>query len=118
MVHWVVEPLGGAVLASAVGWEAGLPTSFALVGVSPNPVRGGAAVVRLDLPAAAEVALRVFDVLGREVLAVPERPVEAGAAREVALDAGALPPGVYVYRAEVRHGGEVERYAGRFTLAR
>src|SRR5690606_12841418 len=64
--------------------------------VRPNPVRGKATVT-LTLPRPSEVAAAVYDVLGRRVATVVSERFTAGR-REVALDASALPAGVYVVR--------------------
>ena len=77
--------------------------AFAVVGVSPNPAPGAAAV-RVELSAAAEVSVEVFDVLGRRVLALAPRAL--GPARHtLELDLGGLPSGRYVVR--VTAGSEV-----------
>ena len=85
-------------LAAATG---GPPEALALE-VAPNPARG-AVQVRYGLPRAAEVAVEVYDVQGRRVLAVPPAPHGAGW-HAAALGAGALAPGVYAVR--VRAGAE------------
>jgi hypothetical protein len=117
----VVEDTAGVVLASVpltLVVEAGTPTEpgaeepgVTLV-VSPNPIHG-AGVVTLSIltsPPAARVA--VFDVLGREVALLHAGPLPAGATR-LALEAGALPPGVYIVRAA--GSGAATR---RFTVVR
>lgn len=72
----------------------------ALLGVSPNPVRLGATgTVRFTIAGAGPVSLRVYDVLGREVLDVLNRPFEAGL-HEVTIDTQRLTAGLYVVRLE------------------
>ena len=82
----------------------------------PNPFRDRT-TLRLALPAAADVTVEVYDVLGRLVLseAVGRRP--AGAA-EVAVDGSALGAGTYVWRVRADAGGEVLDATGRFTRLR
>ena len=63
--------------------------------VAPNPSRDRA-TARFALPEAADVSVAVFDLLGREVARVAERPFAAGH-HELRLDA-ALPAGTYVIR--------------------
>lgn len=77
------------------------PLALAL-GVSPNPSRGEASV-RIVLPAAADVAVDVFDVLGRRVAVLAEGHRAAGP-HAFMLGRG-LAPGAYVVR--LRAGGAV-----------
>lgn len=103
---WVVT-LEGA----AVGMVPAPEESIGLR-VWPNPTAGGATLA-YDLVAPAQVELAVFDVLGREVARL-DADGEAGPHR-VALDAGALPAGVYVARLSI--GGRV-RAAAAVTVTR
>ncbi len=73
-------------------------SGFALAQSSPNPT-AGAATIRFSLDRAAEVRLRVFDVLGREVARLVDETREAGA-HSVRFGGEALPAGLYVYRLE------------------
>ena len=96
----------------AVSAEGGAAAgSFRLVGVAPNPAADRAAV-RFVLDRPADVAARVYDVLGREVLAA-DAPFAAGD-HALSLDVSGLPAGLYVVR--LAAGGEV--LAGRFTVVR
>lgn len=61
-----------------------LPEEFALEGNYPNPFRQETRMV-FDLPSEAEVSLRVYDMLGREVLALPGEEMAAGASKELRL---------------------------------
>ena len=88
------------------------PPAGASLAVAPNPT-GGAATVRLDLPAPADVRVAVYDVLGRRVAPLASGPLTAGTHR-FALDGAGWAPGVYVVRAEV--GGAA--LARRVTVAR
>ena len=89
------------------------PASGAALAVGPNPT-GGAATVRLDLPAPAEVRVAVYDVLGRRVGTLASGALAAGTHR-LPFDAAPLAPGVYVVRAEVGGGAVLVR---RVTVAR
>ena len=80
--------------------------------VRPNPARREAAV-RFSLATASEVALAVYDALGRRVEARPARPYAAGG-HAVGLDVAAWRPGVYVVRLEA--AGTV--LSERVTVAR
>ncbi|MDX1420247.1 MAG: PQQ-dependent sugar dehydrogenase, partial [Rubricoccaceae bacterium] len=79
---------------------------------SPNPFRG-TATITFAVPAAADVRLAVYDVLGREVAVLADGRVEAGT-HAVPFDAGDLPAGTYVWRLVV--GADVQ--TGRMTQIR
>ena len=66
------------------------------VTTSPNPARGPR-TVRIDGAGDDPVTVDVFDLLGRRVARLGEH-ASAGARLDVAWDASALPPGVYVVR--------------------
>ena len=88
------------------------PDEVSLALAGPNPVgRGGA--VEVALPEGGPVTVSVFDLLGREVARLADGEMGAGR-HTVALDAGALPSGVYVVRLVA--GGGV--HALRLTVAR
>ena len=89
------------------------PSAGAALAVAPNPA-GGAATVRLDLPAPAEVRVAVYDVLGRRVATLAAGPLGAGLHR-LPFDASRLAPGAYVVRAGVGGGAALVR---RVTVAR
>jgi hypothetical protein len=81
------------------GWEAaamGVPEAGVGLSVWPNPARG-ATTVALVLPEAGEVAVALYDVLGRRVALLHEGVLEAGS-HMFRLDGAALPAGVYVVR--------------------
>jgi hypothetical protein len=104
----VVEDTAGVVLASVpltLVVEAGTPAepepeeAGVSVAVSPNPIAGAGAVT-LTLARAASVArVAVHDVLGREISLLHDGPAPAGTTR-LTIEAGELPAGVYVLRAE------------------
>ena len=84
------------------------PTSEVGLVVFPNPASGPASV-RLSLPAAGEVQVRVFDVLGRERLTLHDGPLDAGA-HTLPLDAGRLAPGLYVLAVRSASGVQTQRF--------
>lgn len=65
----------------------------------PNPFRAEA-TIRFELAAAADVTVRVFDVLGREVARPLDGAARAAGAHRVPLDGRGLPGGLYLYRVE------------------
>ena len=70
--------------------------------VSPNPA-GRRATVAFSLPAAGTATVDVLDAVGRRVLAAASGARSAGP-HEVALDLGALAPGVYTVRVVTEAG--------------
>jgi hypothetical protein len=93
--------------------EPGAPGKTGVVlEVAPNPFRSEATVT-LTLSRPSEVAVAVYDVLGREVAVLHEGPLPPGS-HALRFDAGELPGGVYVVRAVA---GEAS-VARRLTLVR
>jgi hypothetical protein len=82
----------GTMLAKSTG----LPTAFALHQNFPNPFNP-TTTINYDLPIDAQVSLKVFDILGRNVAKVVDGFEEAGWKR-VTLDGSRLASGVYFYR--------------------
>ena len=81
--------------------EGSLPTEFALKGNYPNPFNPST-TISFDLPETADVTVQVLDLLGREVMALPSRTMEAGAAKTVQINASSLSSGIYLYRVIAR----------------
>lgn len=75
--------------------------TFELTG--PNPFSRSTQFV-LRPARTADVTVTAYDALGREVGVLFDAAVQAGAARDISLDAGALPNGVYIVRAQA--GGQ------------
>jgi hypothetical protein len=83
--------------------DAGLPKTFALEQNYPNPFNP-TTLISYQLPVASNVLLKVYDVLGREVMTLVNERQEAGA-YNFTLNASSLSSGVYFYRLQ----------AGRFV---
>jgi hypothetical protein len=90
----------------------GAPDRLELLAPYPNPARDGA-TLRYALPAAADVELAVYDVLGRRVAMLADEARSAGRV-ERRLDTRRLPSGVYFVRLVA--GGEVRTQ--RLTVVR
>jgi hypothetical protein len=78
-----------------VGGSSTIPTSFSLVGASPNPFNPTTSI-RYNLPVASPVKLTVFDASGREVATLVNGQREAGS-HQVTFDGSNLSSGVYFY---------------------
>ena len=94
-----------------------IPTEFTLHGNYPNPFNPSTRI-QFDLPESAEVSVQVVDMLGRQVMALPARQVEAGANRTLELSATNLASGTYLYR--IIATGAESRYVktGRMMLVK
>jgi alpha-amylase len=73
-----------------------LPAEYALHQNYPNPFNPST-LIRYDLPEAAEVTLKVYNILGQEVRTLVNERQQAGF-HAVQFDAGPLPSGTYYYR--------------------
>jgi len=87
-----------------------IPTEMALHQNYPNPFNPST-TIRFDLPEAARVTLKVFNLLGQEAATLVEGLQPAGT-HEVVFNATNLPSGTYFY---VMQAGEV-RQVRRLTL--
>jgi hypothetical protein len=92
---FLANPMLRGVLVN-VGENKELPLSYSLSQNYPNPFNPST-VVSYQLPAASDVKLVVYDLLGREVSVLVNGRKEAGV-HEVKFDAGGLASGMYVYR--------------------
>ncbi|MBC8044888.1 MAG: T9SS type A sorting domain-containing protein [Rhizobacter sp.] len=87
---------GGTGTLAAPKENATTPSAFALQQNYPNPFNP-ATVVSYQLPAASDVRLKVYDVLGREVATLVNAKQTAGTYK-VSFNATRLSSGVYFYR--------------------
>ncbi|MGH7496095.1 MAG: family 10 glycosylhydrolase [bacterium] len=83
---------------TAVAENLAVPKEFHLYQNHPNPFNP-VTTIRFDLPRAGAVRLRIFDALGREVLALLDQEMPAGQ-HEVPFDGRHVSSGVYYYRLE------------------
>lgn len=91
----------GAFEYSDVVYVALLPQQYSLKQNYPNPFNPQTRIA-FQLPAARDVTLEVFDLLGRRVAALVDGPLDAGD-HAITFNAANLPNGTYLYR--LRAGG-------------
>ena len=115
-----VEQDGSTFLPSiitAVESEEELPTEFALKGNYPNPFNPSTNI-QIDLPESAEVRVEVIDILGRHVLTVTSQELEAGANRNIEVNAASLASGTYLYRVFAKSVSGTNVETGRMVLVK
>ena len=77
----------------------GVPESFGLAQNYPNPFSGSTRIA-FDLPQSGHAALRVYDVLGREVATLVDEALAADS-YTATFEAKGLAPGTYLYVLEL-----------------
>lgn len=77
--------------------ENSLPEKFTVHGNYPNPFQSLTRVT-FDLPWQARIRIEVMDVLGRQILIVPEQNITPGWSRSIEVTGASLPAGLYLYR--------------------
>jgi hypothetical protein len=82
--------------ATGVGEHSAVPKQYSLAQNYPNPFNPTTRI-EYTLANSGHVALRVFDLLGREVATIVDENKQAGS-YEVSFDASGLPSGVYMYQ--------------------
>ena len=99
---WGLAVLNDKSAATGVETERGpvVPSSLTLSQNYPNPFNPATAI-SFQLSAVSVVTLKVFDILGREVVALVDGTQQAGH-HTVRWDATFLPSGVYFYRLETK----------------
>ena len=93
-----------------------VPEGFRLLGNYPNPFNPST-TLQFELPWAANVEVAVFDVLGREVLALPAQGFGSGVSA-VQLDASGLASGLYLYRVSAVNADTRFTRTGRMVLSK
>ncbi|MBI5463484.1 MAG: T9SS type A sorting domain-containing protein, partial [Ignavibacteriales bacterium] len=83
---------------SSVRQDAMTATKFELSQNFPNPFNPSTSI-RYSVPVSGMVSLKIYDVLGREVMTVVNQHQSEGA-YTVSLDASTLSSGMYVYKLE------------------
>jgi len=94
-------------LATSTEGEGDKPQEFKLHQNYPNPFNP-TTTLSFYLPDAANVSLSVFDVTGRKVAILVDRPMNAGSHTQT-FDASALSSGIYFYRLEAGEFQSVQK---------
>jgi len=100
----------GSFTASATAVEekhGGVPAEYALMQNYPNPFNP-ATIIRYDIPTEANVSLKVYDIVGREVATLINEKQRAGEHRMV-FDGRGLAGGVYLYRLQAGSFSDTRR---------
>ena len=112
VVSSIVDGLSGAPVAGPIRymsdavWIASIksvPVGFRLDQNFPNPFNPST-TIRYSLPAAANVRLEVYDILGRKIETLVNQIQQAGDYQAVFNERN-LPSGVYFYRIRIQWGG-------------
>jgi hypothetical protein len=83
-------------IAAGAAAAENIPSRFNLYQNYPNPFNP-ATEIRYDLPAAADVHLQIFSILGEEI-ASPVRDFQPAGVHRISWNAGQIPSGIYYYR--------------------
>ncbi len=97
--------------------EAGFPSAFTIFGNYPEPFNP-TTTIAFSLAEAAAVRVLVFDLLGRQMLSVPEQHFSAGANQTIPINASALASGIYLYQVRATTASSTTVRVGRMTLVK
>jgi len=92
------ETMYDLIVSATPSAEVAAPTEYALHQNYPNPFNSST-TIRFDIKESGQVTLKVFDLLGREVVTLVNSEVSAGA-QTISWDASGLASGIYLYRIE------------------
>lgn len=84
-----------------------LPTSFSVAQNYPNPFNP-TTQIEFSLPAASDVRIEVFNILGQNVATLADRRYQAGV-HSVTFDAANQPSGVYLYRVVTEYATQTHK---------
>lgn len=115
-VQFDLAGVDGQTRVKEVRLEVEAPKEVALQGNYPNPFNPRT-TIGYELPAASQVTLRIYDVLGRRVATLVERDQEAGY-HEATWEAGRFASGLYLYRLDVNGASVRTVRQGRMLLVK
>jgi hypothetical protein len=91
------------------------PEQLVLSDNYPNPFSTTSTIL-MDLPEAAQVSVKVYNMTGQLEGSYPPRPIAAGTNQLVTIEASSLPTGSYFYRV-IAHSANAVRYGmGTMTI--
>jgi Secretion system C-terminal sorting domain len=96
--QWLDSNYSTCILITKVEKHASIPKVFSLYQNYPNPFNP-ATTIKFDLPKAAYTKLTIYDVLGREVLILVDKKMDAGS-YSVIWNASSYASGTYIYKIE------------------
>lgn len=108
-VHWLTDHRGVAANGSFFIWDAlssavtpqAMPDPEIHLNAFPNPLlSGGELTVRISVPVAGNLRLRLYSPLGLSIIELDNRVPDSGI-YETRLDAGGLPSGSYLLRVDI-----------------
>jgi hypothetical protein len=102
---FLVDSLVGRITTKVIDQRA-IPRVYALMQNFPNPFNP-TTTIRYDLPRATKVSLKVYDVLGREILSLVQGDWEAGY-HQVQWNAN-VASGIYFYRLQTEEFVETKK---------
>jgi hypothetical protein len=79
-----------------------IPMEYSLFQNYPNPFNP-VTIIRYDIPKAGNVELKVYDILGREVMTLINNEKKEAGRYEVRFSAANLATGVYIYRIQTNN---------------
>jgi hypothetical protein len=91
-----VENVLDQIISATPMAESTIPTEYALYQNYPNPFNSST-TIRFDIKEAGRVSIKVFDLLGREVVTLVNEQLSAGT-HTVSWDALGVASGIYLYR--------------------
>ena len=104
---WALADINNSVVASVAAVESALPEAFSLKQNYPNPFNPST-IIRYHAAKSANVALRIYNILGQEVWTLAKRHIPEGdyEARWEGTDNFGNPvaSGIYIYRLETDAG--------------
>ncbi len=104
--QYVSPPSSYRTPASGIEDEVGEAGSFYLSQNYPNPFNPSTQI-NFSLTKDSNVELKIFDILGREIAVLINRPMSSGA-HSITFNAPGLTSGVYIYKIEVRGSDGME----------
>ena len=88
--------------------EGAIPDEFTVLQNYPNPFNP-TTTIEFTLAQDSKVLLKVYNVLGQEVVTLLDREMQAGILHHVPFDASRLSSGIYFYRLEAKGNVQVKR---------